>query len=78
MHILHFSRLRPILNYLNFRLVHGESLGRQDVSKVLHLLRVKLTFVGVCKKPILAKASEHFLDVFAMIYGIVRINEYIV
>jgi len=29
LHILHFSWLRPILNYLNFHLVHEESLGRQ-------------------------------------------------
>jgi len=27
LHILHFSWLGPILNYLNFCLVHGESLG---------------------------------------------------
>ena len=67
LHILHFSRLGPILNYLNFRLVHGESLRRQDISKVLHSLRVKLTFVGAGKKPMLAKVSEHFLDVFVMI-----------
>src|SRR6266511_1479444 len=26
LHILHFLQLRPILNYLNSRLVHGESL----------------------------------------------------
>src|SRR6266498_1065847 len=47
LNILYFLHLRPILNYLNFDLVHGESLGRQDVFKVLHLLRVKLTFVGM-------------------------------
>ncbi len=34
LHILHFSQLGPMLNYLNFRLVHGESLGRQNVSKI--------------------------------------------
>ena len=28
LHILHFSQLGPILNYLNFRLVYGESLRR--------------------------------------------------
>ncbi len=78
LNILYFLRLGPILNYLNFRLVHGESLGRQNVPKVLYLLRVKLTFVGMGKKPVLAKASEHFFDVFAMICGIVRINEDVV
>ena len=75
LHILHFSRLRPILNYLNFRLVHGESLRRQDVPKVLYSLRVKLTFVGAGEEPVLVKASEHFFDMFAMIRRIVRINE---
>ncbi len=78
LHILHFLRLGPILNYLNFRLVHGESLGRQNVPKVLYLLRVKLTFVGVSKEPMLAKVSEHFFDVFAMICRIVGINEDVV
>src|SRR6266498_5579724 len=62
LHVLHFSQLRPILNYLNFRLVHGESLRRQDVSKVLYLLRVKLTFVGMGEEPVLAKVLEHFFD----------------
>ncbi len=75
LHILHFSRLGPILNYLNFRLVHGESLGRQDVPKVLYSLRVKLTFVGAGEEPVLAKALEHFFDMFAMIRRIVGINE---
>ena len=78
LHILHFSQLRPILNYLNFCLVHGESLGRQDVPKVLYSLRVKLTFVGMDEEPMLVKASEHFLDVLAMICRIVRIDEDVV
>src|SRR6266511_4911343 len=47
LHILHFLWLGPILNYLNFCLVHGESLRRQNVPKVLYSLRVKLTFVGM-------------------------------
>ena len=51
---------------------------QQDVSKVLHSLRVELTFVGMGKKPVLAKASEHFFDVFAMIRRIIRINEDVV
>ena len=75
LNILYFSRLGPIMNYLNFHLVHGESLGRQNVSKVLHPLRVKLTFVGTGKKPVLAKALEHFLDVLVMIHRIIEINE---
>ena len=75
LNILHFLRLGPILNYLNFCLVHGESLRRQDVPKVLYLLRVKLTFVGIGEEPMLAKASEHFFDVFAMIRRIIGINE---
>ena len=78
LHILHFLQLGPILNYLNFCLVHGESLGRQDIPKVLYLLRVKLTFVGVGKDPMLAKASEHFFDVFVMIRRIVGINKDVV
>ncbi len=78
LNILYFLWLGPILNYLNFCLVYGESLGRQDVPKVLYLLRVKLTFVGVGKEPMLAKVSEHFFDMFAMIRGIVRINEDVV
>jgi len=68
LNILHFPQFGPILNYLNFCLVHGESLRRQDVSKVFHSLRVKLTFVGAGKKPMLAKVSEHFLDMLAMIH----------
>jgi len=36
---------------------------------------VKLTFVAAGKKPVLAKASEHFLDVFAIIRRIVGIDE---
>src|SRR6266545_1984809 len=51
LNILYFSRLGPILNYLNFHLVHGESLGRQDKPKVLYLLRVKLIFVGAGEEP---------------------------
>ncbi len=78
LNILHFLWLGPILNYLNFHLVHGESLRRQNVSKVLHSLRVKLTFVGMGKKPVLAKVSEHFFDMLVMIYGIIGINEDVV
>ena len=78
LNILYFLWLGPVLNYLNFRLVHGESLGRQDVPKVLYSLRVKLTFVGAGKEPVLAKALEHFFDMFAMIHGIIGINEGVV
>ncbi len=78
LHILHFSQLRPILDYLNFCLVHRESLRRQNVPKVLYSLRVKLIFVGMGKKSMLAKVSEHFLDVFAVIHGIIEINEDVV
>ena len=62
LNILHFLQLGLILNYLNFRLVHGESLGRQNVPKVLYSLRVKLTFVGAGEEPMLVKASEHFFQ----------------
>ena len=78
LHILHFSQLGPIVDYLNFRLVHGESLGRQNVPKVLYSLRVKLTFVGAGEEPMLVKVSEHFFDVFVMICRIIRINENVV
>ncbi len=78
LNILHFPQLGPILNYLNFCLVHGESLRRQNVLKVLYSLRVKLTFVGMGKKPVLAKALEHFLDMLVMICRVIGINEDVV
>ena len=40
--------------------------------------RVKLTFVGTGKKPVLAKALEYFLDMLVMIHGIIGINEDVV
>src|SRR6266511_2661391 len=78
LHVLHFSRLGPILNYLHLCLVHGEPLRGQNVPKVLHPFRMKLTFVGAGEEPVLAKAAEHFSDMFAMIRRIVGVDEDVV
>src|SRR6266545_488759 len=78
LHVLHFSRLGPILNYLHLCLVHGESLRGQNVPEVLHPFRMKLTFVGAGEEPMLAKAAEHFSDMFAMIRRIVGVDEDVV
>jgi len=41
-----FPRLGPILYGLNLRLVHGESLGRETISKVFDLFHMEFALVS--------------------------------
>jgi len=42
-----FLQLRPILYGLDLRLVHGESLGRENVSKVFDSFHMEFALVSV-------------------------------
>ena len=78
LNILDFPRLGPILYDLDLRLVHGESLGRQNVSEVFHLLGVELTLVSAGVEAIFSESSEHFLNVLPVVREVVGVNEDIV
>jgi len=78
LNILYFPWLGPILYDLNLCLVHGESLGRQNVSEVFHSLRVELTLVSVGVEAIFSESSEHFFNVLPVVHKVVGVNEDVV
>ena len=42
-----FLRLGPILDGFNLRLVHRESLGRENISEVFNSFRMEFTLVSM-------------------------------
>lgn len=71
-------RLRPILNRLDFLLIHRETLGRNYVAEVLDRRRVELALFGFAIKLVLMKAPKDFFDMLLMIFGIGREDEDVV
>ena len=57
---LTFSGFRPILDYLDFVLGHGEAFGRQHISKVFTGSDVELAFVCMGKKSVSVELLEYF------------------
>ena len=51
LNILDFSGFRPILDYLDFVLGHGEAFGRQHISEVFTGSDMELAFVYTGKDP---------------------------
>ena len=76
--ILYFPQLGPILYDLNLCLVHGESLGRQNVSEVFHSLRVELTLISMGIEAIFSESLEHFFNVLPVVCKVVGVNEDVV
>jgi len=75
LNILNFPWLRPILYDLNLCLVHGESLRRQNVSKIFHSLGVELTLVSMGIEAIFSESLEHFFNVLLVVCKVVGVNE---
>ena len=71
-------RLGPILDDLDFVGSHEQAFRRQDVTKVLNLLLVKLALFRLGVKPMLPKASEHFFNLSGVSSFIGRVNENVV
>src|SRR5882672_1884492 len=75
LNVLDFSGFRPILDYLDFVLGHGEAFGRQHISKVFAGSDMELTFVCTGKKSISAESAKYFSDVSLVFGNVVRVDE---
>ena len=76
--VLDFLWIRPILDSLDFSGRHLQTICGEDKTEVLDRVDREKTFIGVDVKSILLEASEYFLNVFFVFFGIIGINEYVV
>src|SRR5882672_8427032 len=75
LNVLDFLGFRPILDYLDFVLGHGEAFGRQHVSEVFAGSDVELAFVCMGKKSISTESSEYFLNMSFVLGNVVRVDK---
>src|SRR5882672_7875515 len=75
LNVLDFSGFRPILDYLDFVLGHGEAFGGQHISEVFSGSDVELTFVCSGKKSVSAESAKYFSDVSLVFGNVVRVDE---
>ena len=75
---LGFLGFRPILDYLEFVLGHGEAFGGQHISEVFSGSDVELTFVCSGKKSVSAESAKYFSDVSLVFGNVVRVDEDVV
>src|SRR5882672_1854356 len=78
LNVLDFSGFRPILDYLDFVLGHGEAFWRQHVSEVHAGSDVELAFVCMGKKSISVESAKYFSDVSLVFGNVVRVDEDVV
>src|SRR5882672_1190309 len=78
LNVLDFSRFRPILNYLDFVLGHGEAFGRQHVSEVFTGSDMEFAFVCTGKKSISTEFAKYFSDMSLVFGNVVRVDEDVV
>src|SRR5882672_1844908 len=78
LNVLDFSGFRPILDYLDFVLGHGEAFGRQHISEVFAGSDVEFTFVCTGKKSVSAESAKYFSDVSLVFCNVVRVDEDVV
>src|SRR5882672_8535800 len=75
LNVLDFLGFRPILDYLDFVLGHGEASGRQHISEVFAGSDVELAFVCTGKKSVSTESVKYFSDVSLVFGNVVRIDE---
>src|SRR5467141_4208600 len=75
LNVLDFLGFRPILDYLDFVLGHGEAFGRQHISEVFAGSDVELAFVCTGKKSVSAESAKYFSDVSLVFGNVVRVDE---
>src|SRR5882672_412456 len=78
LNVLDFSGFRPILDYLDFVLGHGEAFGRQHISEVFAGSDVELAFVCTGKKSVGVESAKYFSDVSLVSSNVVRVDEDVV
>src|SRR5467141_3103792 len=78
LNVLDFSGFRPILDYLDFVLGHGEAFRRQHISEVFAGSDVELAFVCMGKKSVSAESAKYFSDVCLVFGNVVRVDEDVV
>ena len=74
LNVLDLPRFGPTFNYLNLGGVHFESLGQEDVPKILDSIFMELALFGLGEKLVLAKTSEYFANVFGVLLRIVGVD----
>src|SRR5712664_3202911 len=78
LNVLDFLGFRPILDYLDFVLGHGEAFGRQHISEVFAGSDMELAFVCMGKKSVSAESAKYFSDVSLVFGNVVRVDEDVV
>src|SRR5882672_1923491 len=78
LNVLDFSGFKPILDYLDFVLGHGEAFGRQHISEVFAGSDMELAFVCTGKKSVSAESAKYFSDVSLVFGNVVRVDEDVV
>src|SRR5882672_2415771 len=78
LNVLEVLGFRPILDYLDFVLGHGEAFRRQHISEVFAGSDVELAFVCTGKKSVSAESAKYFSDVSLMFGNVVRVDEDVV
>src|SRR5882672_9192711 len=78
LNVLDFSGFRPILDYLDFVLGHGEAFRRQHISEVFSGSDVELAFVCMGKKSISTESAKYFSDMSLVFGNVVRVDEDVV
>src|SRR5882672_1635292 len=78
LNVLDFSGFRPILDYLDFVLGHGEAFGRQHISEVFAGSDMELAFVCTGKNSISTESAKYFSDMSLVFGNVVRVDEDVV
>jgi hypothetical protein len=78
LNILDFSRLRPILDDLDFIFGHFDTMFVDNVSEIFHFVLVEFAFVTTGIKSMLAKSFKDFDDMSFVFFGGVGVHKDVV
>ncbi|KDQ31746.1 hypothetical protein PLEOSDRAFT_1028736, partial [Pleurotus ostreatus PC15] len=61
LYVANLPRFRPVLDRLDFRIIHGKTLRGENVAEIFHSVRVEFAFVGARVEFVLAEPTENLL-----------------
>ncbi|KIN94458.1 hypothetical protein M404DRAFT_168173 [Pisolithus tinctorius Marx 270] len=64
--VLHLLQVRPVMDCLSLLSGHGETRGRENITKVLDRVRVKLALLWLGIKTMLLKVMEYLFYMFTV------------
>ena len=74
LNVLHFSGFGPVLDSLDFRLIHLQSFFGKDEAEVLNGVLGEVTFVRTGEKAVFMETTEDLTDMFGVFHRVIGID----